>query len=60
MVRKLFNRRGRAGALRAERTTVGLAVVALGSLGALLTGEVLRMARRRRESGEAETPENRM
>jgi hypothetical protein len=58
MGRKLFNRRGRAGALRAERTTVGLAVVALGSLGALLTGEVLRMARRRRESGEAETPES--
>ena len=29
MGRKLFNRRGRAGALRAERTTVGLAVVAL-------------------------------
>jgi hypothetical protein len=57
MGRKLFNRRGRAGALRAERTTVALAVVALGSLGALLTGEVLRMARRRRESGEADTPE---
>jgi len=57
MGRELFNRRGRAGALRAERTTVTLAVVALGSLGALLTGEVLRMARRRRESGEADTPE---
>jgi hypothetical protein len=56
-VRRLLKRRRRAGSLQAERTTVALAVVALGSLGALLTGEVLRMARRRRESGEADTPE---
>jgi hypothetical protein len=43
---------------RAERVTVGLAVFAAGSLGTLVTGELLRMARRRRESREAETPEN--
>jgi len=42
---------------RAERATVGLAVFAAGSLGTLLTGEVLRLARRRRESKDAETPE---
>jgi hypothetical protein len=54
---RLFNRRGRIGALRAERTTVALAGVAVATLGALVSGEVLRMARRRRESGEADTPE---
>ena len=43
---------------RAERVTVGLAVFAAGSLGTLISGELLRMARRRRESKEAETPEN--
>ncbi|MGA8218760.1 MAG: hypothetical protein WB771_09350 [Solirubrobacterales bacterium] len=43
---------------RAERVTVGLAVFAAGSLGILVTGELLRMARRRRESKETETPEN--
>jgi hypothetical protein len=37
---------------------VALAGVALASLGTLLAGEVLRMARRRRESGEADTPEH--
>jgi hypothetical protein len=42
--------------LRAERATVGLAVIAAGALGALVSGELLRMARRRRESGEAQTP----
>jgi hypothetical protein len=47
----------RAGEGAAERVTVGLAVVALGALGTLVTGEVLRMARRRRESRDAETPE---
>jgi len=48
----------RAGERRAERVTVGLAVFAAGSLGTLVTGELLRMARRRRESKEADTPEN--
>jgi hypothetical protein len=43
---------------KAERVTVGLAVFAAGSFGTLLTGELLRMARRRRESKEAQTPEN--
>lgn len=43
---------------KAERVTVGLAVFAAGSLGILVSGELLRMARRRRESREAETPEN--
>jgi hypothetical protein len=43
---------------RAERVTVGLAVFAAGSLGTLVTGELLRLARRRRESKEAETPES--
>jgi hypothetical protein len=51
-------KRRRAGPLQAERATVALAVVAVGALGALLSGEVLRMARRRRESGEADTPEH--
>jgi hypothetical protein len=41
-----------------ERVTVGLAVLALGALGTLIGGEVLRMAQRRRESDEAETPAN--
>jgi hypothetical protein len=43
---------------KAERVTVGLAVFAAGSLGTLVTGELLRMARRRRESRDAETPAN--
>jgi hypothetical protein len=42
---------------RADRATVALAVFAAGSLGTLVAGEVLRLARRRRESREAETPE---
>jgi hypothetical protein len=46
---------GRAGA---ERVTVGLAVLAIGPAVALIGGEVLRMARRRRESHETETPAN--
>jgi hypothetical protein len=41
---------------RAERVTVGLAVLAVGALGTLITGEALRLARRRRESKEADTP----
>src|SRR5215216_2043473 len=43
---------------KAERATVGLAVFALGSAGTLIAGELVRMARRRRESRETETPEN--
>ncbi|MDX6607176.1 MAG: hypothetical protein QOD14_1716 [Solirubrobacterales bacterium] len=48
----------RAGERKAERITVGLAVFTAGSLGTLVAGELLRMARRRRVSREAETPEN--
>jgi hypothetical protein len=43
---------------RAERTTLGLAVFGLGPAFALIGGELMRMARRRRESGTAETPDN--
>src|SRR4051812_23523441 len=48
----------RVTARRAERVTVGLAVFAAGSAGTLIAGELLRMARRRRDSREADTPEN--
>jgi hypothetical protein len=56
-VGRLLKRR-RGGSLQAERATVALAVLAVGALGALLSGEVVRMARRRRESGETDTPEH--
>jgi hypothetical protein len=56
-VGRLLKDRRRAGSLQADRATVGLAVLAVGALGALVSGEVLRLARRRRESGEADTPE---
>jgi hypothetical protein len=47
-----------AGEARSDRATVGLAVLALGAAGTLLSGELLRMARRRRDSGESATPAN--
>ena len=50
-------KRRRLTARRAERVTVGLAVFAAGSAGTLISGELLRMARRRRDSKETETPE---
>src|SRR3954451_25075741 len=50
-------RKRRLTARRAEGVTVGLALFAAGSAGTLITGELLRLARRRRESKEAETPE---
>jgi hypothetical protein len=56
-VSRLLKRR-RGGSLQAERATVALAVVAVCALGTLLSGEVLRMARRRRESGDTDTPEH--
>jgi hypothetical protein len=40
----------------AERATVGLAVLALGAAGVLISGELVRLARRRRESEETDTP----
>ncbi len=46
------------GEASAERATVALAVLAVGALGVLLSGELLRMARRRRESEQTETPAN--
>ncbi len=42
----------------AERATVGLAVLAVGAAGVLISGELVRLARRRRESEEADTPES--
>jgi hypothetical protein len=54
------NRKGRLAALASgassERATVGLAVLALGTLGTLFSGELVRLARRRRESPETATP----
>ena len=47
-----------AARLGAERVTAGLAVLALGAAGTLIGGEVLRLARRRRESEVADTPPN--
>ena len=49
---------GRSEPLRLERTTVALAVVALGAAGAVVGGELLRMARRRRRSRQVATPES--
>src|SRR5262245_21896496 len=62
MRRPLRTRRKRglaalAGEASAERTTVGLAVLALGAAGTLFSGELLRMARRRRQSSDFDTPE---
>src|SRR4051795_3926915 len=51
-------RKRRLTARRAEGVTVGLALFAAGSAGTLITGELLRMARRRRDSRAVETPEN--
>ncbi len=58
----LIGRRRKRGAgavvarVGAERVTVGLAVLALGAAGTLIAGELLRMANRRRESEDTETP----
>jgi hypothetical protein len=62
MARLIGRRRRRRGAgavlarVGAERATVGLAVLGLGAAGTLIGGELLRMANRRRESQQAETP----
>jgi len=48
--------RSRVTERRADRLTAGLAILALAPAGFLIGGEVVRMARRRRESREAETP----
>jgi hypothetical protein len=62
MTRLIRSRRRKSGLAAlaseasAERATVGLAVLALGAAGTLLSGELLRMARRRRASEETSTP----
>ena len=50
--------RGGSQPLRLERTTVALAAVAIGAAGAVVGGELMRMARRRRKSKLVETPES--
>jgi len=55
-MRRPRRKRRRLTERKAERVTIGLAVFAAGSLGTLVAGELLRMARRRRESGETDTP----
>ena len=47
----------RSHPLRADRPTVALAVVAAGTAGVVIGGELLRMARRRRRSDEVAAPE---
>jgi zinc transporter ZupT len=59
-MRNPFRRSRRASVVAdrgAERVTVGLALVAVATLGALVAGEVTRLVRRRRESGQVPTPE---
>jgi hypothetical protein len=61
VIRRRRRKRGVGGVLAelgTERVTVGLAVLALGAAGTLIGGELLRMANRRRESEQAETPSN--
>jgi hypothetical protein len=53
---RLRRRKRRITERKAERVTVGLAVFTAGSLGTLVAAELLRMARRRRESRETATP----
>jgi hypothetical protein len=48
----------RSEKLRADRATVGIAAVAIAAAGAVIGGEFLRLARRRRESEQVPTPEN--
>jgi hypothetical protein len=61
-MRRLIGRRRKRGLAalasdaRAERATVGLAVIALGPVIALISSELLRMAHRRRESEGTDTP----
>jgi hypothetical protein len=53
---RLRLRRRRITERKAERVTAGLAVFAAGSAGTLIAGELLRLARRRRESRDTATP----
>jgi hypothetical protein len=52
----VFGRRSES--LRADRATLALAGVAIGTAGIVLGGEVLKLARRRRESKQVKTPES--
>jgi hypothetical protein len=52
-----FRRRQPKGLKLSDRSTVALAGLALATVGAVVTGEVLRLIRRRRVSGEVPTPE---
>ncbi len=52
-----FRRRRPHGLKLSDRSTVALAVLSLGTVSALAAGEVLRLARRRRESEDVPTPE---
>jgi hypothetical protein len=45
----------RSQPLRADRATIALAVVAVGTAGAVIGGELLKLARRRREAGQAQS-----
>jgi hypothetical protein len=58
VIRRRRRKRGAGAVLGEERVTVGLAVLALGAAGTLIGGELLRMASRRRESEQADTPAN--
>jgi hypothetical protein len=55
-VRRPTRLRRRASERRADRATVALAILALVPALSLIAGELVRMARRRRESVEADTP----
>ena len=48
-------RGGRREPLRADRATIALAVVAVGTAGAVIGGELLKLARRRREASQAQS-----
>jgi hypothetical protein len=52
-----FARRSPKGLKLSDRSTVALAGVAMASVGAVVTGELLRLVERRRKSGEVPTPE---
>ncbi len=54
----LARRRRRQASKAGERVTVGLAVLAVGTAGAVIAGEIARMAKRRRESKQGDGAES--
>ena len=50
-------RRRSQGLKLSDTSTIALALLAIGSLGAVLTGEIMRLVRRRRASEEVPTPD---